>query len=402
MKLYEIGTGYTPIPAQMGAATEIVVEGLTRAFQKIGQPVEIIDIKATNRADTDLPIQEVWVPGCFSGTDVKLGLMHKFKRVVYSVFLAAKLRKLLKSAEEETVLHFHNQYNLFFFLKLVSPKLRKKARIAYTNHSGIWRLAWSEIENIIAKRYFQERICMQQADIVFLLNEETKENVMNYVAVPENRIVIIGNGVDTDIYHPLQKEEKEFAKREFGLRNSKVILQVGSVNENKGQLRSLQTLLPLLKAHPDLIFAYAGGIVDEIYQQRVLQFAKDNRIDEQVRYLGMVEPGRKLNQLYNAAELTMLPSQYEGFSLVTIESCAAGVPVLAQRQGPVQIGEGSIFYDTTSLTDMLEKLLYEDTYNLNAIKKAARNNVITNYSWDQIANVYMSAFSYNRHGKRDI
>ena len=52
MKLYEIGTGYTPIPAQMGAATEIVVEGLTRAFQKLNVPVEIIDIKATGCANT--------------------------------------------------------------------------------------------------------------------------------------------------------------------------------------------------------------------------------------------------------------------------------------------------------------------------------------------------------------
>ena len=32
MKIYEIGTGYTSIPAKMGAATEIVVEELTKSF----------------------------------------------------------------------------------------------------------------------------------------------------------------------------------------------------------------------------------------------------------------------------------------------------------------------------------------------------------------------------------
>ena len=45
MKIYEIGTGYTPIPAQMGAATEIVVEELTRAMINNGEFAEIIDIK---------------------------------------------------------------------------------------------------------------------------------------------------------------------------------------------------------------------------------------------------------------------------------------------------------------------------------------------------------------------
>ena len=49
MKIYEIGTGYTPIPAKMGAATEIVVEELAKSFQKKGKDVTILDIKADDR-----------------------------------------------------------------------------------------------------------------------------------------------------------------------------------------------------------------------------------------------------------------------------------------------------------------------------------------------------------------
>ena len=51
MKIYEIGRGYTPIPAQMGAATEIVVEELTRSFIKNNIDETIIDIKAQKRAE---------------------------------------------------------------------------------------------------------------------------------------------------------------------------------------------------------------------------------------------------------------------------------------------------------------------------------------------------------------
>ena len=271
MKLYEIGTGYTPIPAQIGAATEIVVEGLTRAFLKMNLSVEIIDIKAKERADTDLPIRQVAVPACFSGTDVKLGLMHKLKRVVYSVALAGTLRRILKKTDEQIVLHFHNQYNLFFFLKLVSPNLRAKARIAYTNHSGIWRQDWEIIKNTIKKRYFQESCCMKQADMVFLLNRETKENVINHLHVPEERLVLIGNGVDTDTYHPLET----VTKKKFGLTGKRVILQVGSVCENKGQLRAARYLLPLLKEHADLVYAYAGGVVEPDYAEQVRNFARE-------------------------------------------------------------------------------------------------------------------------------
>lgn len=88
MKIYEIGTGYTPIPAQMGAATEIVVEELTRSLIKNGVDATIIDIKAQNRAECELPIIEVGVPKIFTKTDVSLGIMHKLKRVCYSISLA--------------------------------------------------------------------------------------------------------------------------------------------------------------------------------------------------------------------------------------------------------------------------------------------------------------------------
>lgn len=115
MKIYEIGTGYTPIPAQMGAATEIVVEELTRSFLKNGEKVEIIDIASDTRAQTELPIREVKVPSFFMRDDVSLGIVHKLKRVVYSVALANQIKKILKNSDEEIVLHFHNQYNMFFF-----------------------------------------------------------------------------------------------------------------------------------------------------------------------------------------------------------------------------------------------------------------------------------------------
>ena len=173
MKIYEIGTGYPSIPAQMGAATEIIVEELTRSFIKLNKDVQIIDIADENRAETDLPIIEVKVPSVFTKADLSLGILHKLKRVVYSVALALKLIRILRQADDEIVLHFHNQYNMFFFLLLVPEKYRKKAKVAYTNHNGYWSLPWEEAEPVLKKRYFQEIECMKKADIVFVLNEQT-------------------------------------------------------------------------------------------------------------------------------------------------------------------------------------------------------------------------------------
>lgn len=392
MKIFEIGTGYTPIPAQMGAATEIVVEELTRAFLEQGVSAEIVDIASCDRAPTDLPIREVAVPGWLCKTDVRLGVMHKLKRVAYSIALAGELKKILRTAQEPVIFHFHNQYNLFFFLKLAPKALRKKVRIAYTNHSGIWRMDWQQIEAVIRKRYFQEAECMQKADLVFLLNEETRANIMKHLNVPAEKVKLISNGVNTQVYRPLSQDEKSEARAAWGLNGQRVILQVGSVCENKGQLRSLQVLLPLMKEEPSLTYVYAGGIVDEEYHQKIGVFARDNGVEGQVRYLGMVSPGRELNAVYNMAEATIFSSGYESFGMVVIESFSAGVPVLVDRRGPGHLGKGNIFYDQENIADVLKRYVFDEREAYDALCSEARKTAVEQYSWQCVAQDHLNAW----------
>lgn len=393
MKIYEIGTGYTPIPARMGAATEIVVEELTKAFLKQNIPVQILDIKSENRSPNNLPIEEVWVPGCFCGTDVKLGIMHKLKRVAYSVCLAGKIRNILKNTEEKVVLHFHNQYNLFFTLKLIPEKLRKKSLIAYTNHSGIWRLPWEQIERTIHSRYFQEAECMKRADLVFALNRETIDNAVKHAGAVEDRCVLIGNGVNTQVYHPLSAEEKTRAKVALDLEGKKIILQVGSVYENKGQCRSVKLLAPLLRKYPDLRYAYVGGIVSEEYHQQVSEASRELGVADQVVYLGTACPGEELNRIYNTAEATICASEYEGFSLAIVESMSAGIPVLIHKNAPFSLGDGCALYDGDDFAEKLESLLADEDRKLG---QEARENVVKHYSWERIARDYADAFAQSK------
>ena len=385
MKLYEIGTGYTPIPARMGAATEIVVQGLTRAFQQLNMPVEIIDIKATERADTDLPIQEVWVPVCFSGTDVKLGLMHKLKRVVYSLCLTAKLQKLLKGAEEETVLHFHNQYNLFFFLKLTPRKLRAKARIAYTVHSYIWPDEWEKIEETVRKRYFQEIYCVQHADDVLVLNDKTAEHFVQRLGVAPERIHKIGNGVDTDAYRILEQAEADAFRKEQNLDGKKIIFQVGSVCDRKNQLGAVKMLTSYLQQHPETVYLYAGGVIDEAYQQEIMDYAARQNIAGQIRYAGELCPGKMLNLYYNAADVTVFPSKIESFGLVIIESLCAGTPVLLSGKPLFALESGyHIYCSEEELVQLVDHLLQNPCERDHVRAEAAEN-----YGWHNVAKTHL-------------
>lgn len=392
MKIYEIGTGYTPIPAQIAAATESIVEELTKAFIKQNIDVEIIDICAQDRAPNNLPITEVKVPSIFSKSDVSLGIVHKLKRVVYSLALASKLKKLLKSTDEKVVLHFHNQYNMFFFVKRVSKKLRSKAVTAYTNHNGVWNMPWEEAEGTLKKRYFQEITSMKEADLSFVLNVRTKQHVEAQLGVAPARVIQINNGVNTDIYVPLSQEKITEIKAKHNLTGKRVILQVGSVNENKGQGRSLQLLAPLLRENEDLVFAYVGGIVSQEYFDEVKAKAKELGLEDKVIYLGAVAPGEEMNELYNIADATIFSSRYESFGLVCIESLSAGVPVLICSHSLLDFGDGCILCNSDNFSEKLGgEILSGGEYD--ALCQKARKNATDNFTWAKVAQDYYNALA---------
>jgi len=388
MKIYEIGTGYTPIPAQMGAATEIVVEELTRSFIKNGAKAEIIDISTKNRVKTDLPITEVDVPKKFTGTDVSLGIMHKLNRVVYSVALARNLKKILKKETDDVVLHFHNQYNLYFVLKLVPKRLLKKATIAYTVHSYIWGTQWEEIESIVKKKYFQEITCVKKADIVLVLNDITIDHFVNRLGVDREKIHKIINGVNIDRYSPLSEADVIALKKANNIQDKKVIFQVGSVCDRKNQFGSIRMLAKYLREHRDVIYMYAGGIIDSEYQQSIGDYAKENEISGQVRYVGELAPGEQLNGYYNIADCCVFTSSLESFGLVIIEAISSGTPVVLGSNLMFALDSGfSMYHTDEEFVSMVDAAL-----NQSKTSRDVYRDILDKYSWDSVARDHISLF----------
>ena len=392
MKIYEIGTGYTPIPAKVAAATESVVEELTKAFMQKKIDVEVVDISANDRVPNSLPITEVKVPSIFTKSDISLGIIHKVKRVVYSVALALKLKKILKQTNQKPVLHFHNQYNIYFFLKLVKKELRDKAIIAYTNHNGFWSLPFEEAKSTLQARYFQEIEGMKNADLIFVLNPKMKNNIVENLGIDENKVIRINNGVNTDVYAPLSSEQIEKVKEKLNLKNKRIILQVGSVNENKGQGRAVKMIAPLLRENSDTVYAFAGDIVSQEYYQEVLRTAKEEKVENQVVYLGTFSPGEEMNGLYNIADTAIFVSRYEGFSLACVESISAGVPVVLCSDSLSSFGDGSILAERQDVADRIRQLL-NDGDLLKELKQAARKNAVENFTWSKTAQKYFDNFN---------
>ncbi len=388
MKIIEVGTGYTSIPANMGAATEIVVEELSKSFQNKKINYEIFDVKDENRKKTNLKIREVNIPKCFRKKDTTLGILHKFKRVLYSLSLAKSLKKEIKFSKENLYIHFHNQYNMFFFLIMTSKKIRKRVHLFYTVHSYIWNNEWEKISSIIRKKYFQEVYSIKKADKVFVLNNITANHFINHLGIDEKRLVQIDNGVNTEIYKEINSNQEKF-----------VFFQSGSVCERKNQLGAIKNLTKLLQDDERYKYLYAGGIIDSKYKDAIDTYVYNNNLKNKVEYVGELQPGEQINKFYNSAKAFIFPSTAEAFSLVILEAMSCGLPVIMNKKNILEVSDDLkkviLFYENQESFDNLIKNYILNEQERKKICKKSRDIAVKKYSWDVISNKYLNEFKNN-------
>jgi glycosyltransferase involved in cell wall biosynthesis len=238
---------------------------------------------------------------------------------------------------------------------------------------------------------------MKNADKTFVLNELTVKHLTDQLNIPKEKICFISNGVNTDRYTPLKKNDPELVKlqEELNLQGKKIFVQIGSICDRKNQLNTVQTLLPLLKEDNNIVIAFAGGIIDHEYFQSILDLSKNENIEGQVRYLGEVIPGENLNKIYNLAEASIFNSKSEAFGLVIIESLSAGTPVLISselfdRLNIFDPEEGGIirYKNETELYSLIKNQII-DLGNKEKNIKTGRSFVEKNYSWDAITDLYL-------------
>ena len=206
----------------------------------------------------------------------------------------------------------------------------------------------------------------------------------------DKKVVVIRNGVNTDVYKPLDEKEILKIKEKHNLTDKKVILQVGSVYENKGQARVVEMLAPLLKENDNLVYAYVGGIVSQEYFDRVKMAADENFVSDKTIYLGTVSPGKEMNEIYNIADATVFASEYEGFPLVCVESVSAGVPVMLCTDTAVNIGDGSVVATQANIVSCIRDSILNNPDEYKILRVHARENAVKNYSWQGIALEYMT------------
>lgn len=168
-----------------------------------------------------------------------------------------------------------------------------------------------------------ERRVFARTPQIVAISRAGRGEIARLHAVPDERLSVVYNGVDLERFHPRVRDaHREPARAEAGLSPATwTLLFAGSGFERKG----LDVVVRALRALGDAAALVVVGRGDpEPYRA----LARELGVAERVVWLG-VRPD--IERWYAAADVLVLPTRYEPFGNVHLESLASGLPVVTSR-----------------------------------------------------------------------
>jgi teichuronic acid biosynthesis glycosyltransferase TuaC len=172
------------------------------------------------------------------------------------------------------------------------------------------------------------RWALNEADGILAVSDSLRAATAAAGVAPE-KIRVIGNGVDTSRFHPLDRAEARRALRIEG--PGPFVISVGTLDPNKGHQILIAAVAELTGRYPAMKAFIAG---EGPYQSALTAQIREKKIADRVVLIGK-RPHAELNSWFNAANVSCLLSEREGWPNVLLESLACGTPVIATRAGGI-------------------------------------------------------------------
>jgi glycosyltransferase involved in cell wall biosynthesis len=226
---------------------------------------------------------------------------------------------------------------------------------------------------------------IQECDALITVSEWSKKDILKFLPIDSNKIFVTPLAAD-DKYKPLDKEKcKSLLAERYDI-NNPFILYIGGFSARKN-VKLLITAFS--KIYKKLDKAYDLVIVGATRDQGLYlsEFANNLELASRIKFTGFA-PEEHLPVLYNACDVFVYPSLYEGFGLPPLEAMNCGTPVITSNLTsiPEVVGDAGILinpYEENELIDALLKVLGDSTlreeYSQKGLERAK------NFSWAKTA-----------------
>ncbi|MFX1484454.1 MAG: glycosyltransferase family 4 protein [Promethearchaeota archaeon] len=308
--------------------------------------------------------------------------VHRFDAVWlnkhYSVDSFSSPRHIVQICKEQDIDVLHVQMNsgtteMFLpFYRHMLPPLVVTFHLAYAAgrsfYTTVFAIAW-KVSMFAAKRY----------DEIILVDPSQKQYLIDY-NIPESRLSVIRNGVDTEMFHPPVKKRDD---------DTIDFVYVGRLSLDKGVNILLDAFGQYHKENPNSRLTMIG---DGMLKHQI----DDTVNDDSIVWIGSIEH-EKIPVVLQCMDAFVIPQNIGGLGLSVLEAMSCGLPVITTGIGETVrlLGKDEgVLVQPHSVSDVVDamRLLGDDEKLRYSMGKKCRQKVEEQYSWrnqiHQIEQVY--------------
>jgi glycosyltransferase involved in cell wall biosynthesis len=252
----------------------------------------------------------------------------------------------------------------------------------YFTRDRAWQLQWTV------------RRTVKRAAKILTGSEFSKWSILKvYGDLEEDKVVVVPNAAASE-FRPLSREAAAAAvEKRFSL-GATYILTVGDLQPRKNQIGLIRAFARLVKAYPQLKQDLVLAGKETWFGDQVHRAARDSGVADRIRFVGFVSD-RDLLQLYNACDLFVFPSFYEGFGLPALEAMACGRAVVCSHTSalPEVVDGAAILFDPYS-TDQMARAIADLLLDSELKQRMERlgSQRAAHFSWQKTAKRTLEVF----------
>jgi glycosyltransferase involved in cell wall biosynthesis len=215
------------------------------------------------------------------------------------------------------------------------------------------------------------------ADGIIADSEHSRRDILEFFNISPRKVHTVYLGVDAK-YRPLPTDAKEEVRRSLNVKD-RLVLFAGRADPYKNLISLVKAVDALNRAGKVHCTIAVAGERDPRYRE-VERYIMAKRMQGEVLFPGSLDEDA-LIRLYNAADVLVLPSFYEGFGLPPLEAMACGTPVVCSRSSslPEVVGNAALMTEPTNVKAIalaIERICTDDGLRNKLIGEGLKRAVL--------------------------
>jgi glycosyltransferase involved in cell wall biosynthesis len=307
-----------------------------------------------------------WVPGAF---ERRIVAQNPFQRLGYDLSRCV-------ARDKPDLLHV--QYTAP--LACPVPVVATIHDVSYIEHPELFRLARR------TQLLWSVRRTVRMAAKIITVSEFSRSAIARVYGLDPSGIAVVPNAA-APIFRPLNAGLARCRVMErFGF-GAPYVLTVGDLQPRKNHVGLIRAFADAIRSVPGLPHHLVITGKETWFAPRIRAAAKDSGVADRIHFTGFVSD-EELLHLYNACQLFVLPSFYEGFGLPVLEAMACGCPVACSDVSaiPEVADSAALLFDPHSKPEMVRAILdlIRSPELSKRISKLGQNRALR-FSWRKAA-----------------